>query len=65
MVDLSSALRGFVVTSQAPIFCSDDIATLKTLAADLVDGLSKDSAGVDVDLRLGLASFSDLPVRKR
>eukprot|EP00903_Cladosiphon_okamuranus_P013013 g12142.t1 len=41
---------------------SDDIANLKSLAAELVEGLSTDSAGVDVeDLRLGLGSFSDIP----
>ncbi|CAN0055373.1 unnamed protein product [Ectocarpus sp. 4 AP-2014] len=40
----------------------DDIENLKVLAADLVQALSTDSAGVDVvDNRLALGSYSDFP----
>ncbi|CAM9481372.1 unnamed protein product, partial [Ectocarpus sp. 12 AP-2014] len=40
----------------------DDIENLKILAADLVEALSTDSAGVDVvDNRLALGSYSDFP----
>lgn len=39
--------------------CSDDIANLKLLAGNLVQGLAADTA----DLALGLGSFSDIEVR--
>ncbi|CBJ30578.1 conserved unknown protein [Ectocarpus siliculosus] len=40
----------------------DDIDNLQVLAADLVEALSTDSAGVDVvDNRLALGSYSDFP----
>ncbi|CAB1104564.1 unnamed protein product [Ectocarpus sp. CCAP 1310/34] len=60
--DLSESSVDFGLLVDVSGSYGDDIENLKTLAADLVEALSTDTAGVDVvDNRLALGSFSDFP----